>query len=149
MGGGRRYLAPRPDPWPLTIVDSSTWVSFFGGDRTPQVARLDSVLRAEEDVAILPIIATEVLQGFRSDVAFERARKVLTRLPLIEPDVEAHVRAARLHRMLRRRGVTVRGAVDCVIAQACLDASAELLSADRDFERIAQYTRLRLWRAQA
>ena len=43
-------------------------------------------------------------------------------------------------------GVTVRGAVDCIIAQACLDIEAELLSPDADFERIALHTPLRLWR---
>ena len=60
--------------------------------------------------------------------------------------MEGHVRAARLFRTLRGKGVTVRGAVDCVIGQTCLDAGAELLSPDRDFEHIARHTRLRLWR---
>lgn len=58
-----------------------------------------------------------------------------------------HVRAASLFRALRRRGVTVRGAVDGVIAQTCLDAGAEFLSPDTDFEGIARYTALRLWHA--
>ena len=131
----------------MTIVDSSAWAAYFNGEHTPHVARLEAALRAEEDVATLPIIVTEVLQGFRSDVGFERARQLFVQLPVVEPDIEAHVRAAGLHRMLRRRGVTVRGAVDCVIAQACLDAAAELLSPDQDFERIARHTKLRLWRA--
>jgi predicted nucleic acid-binding protein len=51
-----------------------------------------------------------------------------------------------LFRSLRKRGVTVRGAVDCVIAQVCLDIEAELLSPDADFERIVGHTGLRLWR---
>ncbi|MGH7542121.1 MAG: hypothetical protein ACRELC_14095 [Gemmatimonadota bacterium] len=49
-------------------------------------------------------------------------------------------------RTLRGEGVTVRGAVDCVIAQICLDADAILLSPGADFERIAAHTALRLWR---
>jgi hypothetical protein len=96
---------------------------------------------------VLPIIVTEVLQGFRTDGGFEAARRVLVALPTIHPTVACHVRAARLFRSLRRKGVTVRGAVDCVIAQACLDAGAELLSPDGDFERIARHSALRLWRA--
>jgi len=55
------------------------------------------------------------------------------------------VRAARLFRSLRQKGITVRGAVDCIIAQTCLDVDAELLSPDADFERIARHTPLRLW----
>jgi predicted nucleic acid-binding protein len=56
----------------------------------------------------------------------------------------ARVAAARLFRALGRQGVTVRGAVDCIIAQTCIAADAELLSGDRDFAAIARRTPLRL-----
>jgi hypothetical protein len=130
----------------VTIVDSSTWAGFFNGIGSPHVQRLDRALREEEDLGVVPIIITEVLQGFRTDTGFQRALRALTSLPVIHPTVDCHVRAARLFRSLRRRGVTVRGAVDCVIAQTCLEVEAELLSPDADFERIARHTSLRLWR---
>jgi predicted nucleic acid-binding protein len=72
---------------------------------------------------------------------------VLVALPVIQPTVECHVRAAGLFRSLRRDGVTVRSAVDCIIAQVCLDLEAEFLSPDIDFEHIARHTRLQLWRS--
>lgn len=129
----------------MIVVDSNTWADFFNGVPTPHVGRLDAALENEEDLSVIPIIVTEVLQGFRTDTGFQRARRVLLALPVIHPDVDCHVRAARLFRSLRRRGITVRGAVDCVIAQACLDTGAELLSPDVDFEHIARHTALRLW----
>ena len=104
----------------MMIVDSNAWADFFNGVENPYVRRLDVALREEEDLAVVPIIITEVLQGFRTDTGFQRARRVLVALPVIHPTVECHVRAARLFRSLRRKGVTVRGAVDCVIAQTCL-----------------------------
>ena len=131
----------------MMIVDTNTWADFFNGIRSPHVERLDGALRDEEDIAVIPIIITEVLQGFRSDSGFRRARRVLLSLPVVHPAVEGHVRAAHLFRTLRRKGVTVRDAVDCVIAQTCLDIDAELLSPDADFEHIARHTPLRLWRA--
>jgi len=131
----------------MIVVDSNTWADFFNGLRTPHVARLDQALEGEEDLSIIPIILTEVLQGFRTDTGFQRARRVLVSLPMIHPTVDCHVRAASLFRTLRRRGVTVRGAVGCVIAQTCLDVGAELLSPDADFEHIARHTALRLWHA--
>jgi hypothetical protein len=131
----------------VIVVDSNTWADFFNGARTPHVERLAAVLDDEGDLAVLPIIVTEVLQGFRTDAGFESARRVLVALPMIQPTTESHVRAARLFRALRRKGVTVRGAVDCIIAQACLDSGAELLSPDADFEQIARHSPLRLWRA--
>ncbi len=130
----------------MIIVDSNTWADFFNGVQTPHVARLDAALEREEDLSVIPIIVTEVLQGFRTDTGFQRARRVLVSLPMIHPSVDCHVRAARLFRTLRRRGVTVRGAVDCVIAQTCRDVGAELLSPDADFEHIARHTTLHLWR---
>jgi predicted nucleic acid-binding protein len=129
----------------MIIVDSNAWAGFFNGTATPYVRRLDAALREEEDLAILLIIITEVLQGFRTDSGFRRARRVLVRLPIVQPTVDCHVRAARLFRSLRRKGITVRGAVDCVIAQSCLDLDAELLSPDADFRSIADHTSLRLW----
>ena len=130
----------------MIVVDSNTWADFFNGARSPHVERLDAALEAEEDLAIIPIILTEVLQGFRTDSGFERARLVLVSLPVVQPPLECHVRAARMFRSLRRKGITIRGAVDCIIAQACLDIDAELLSPDADFERIARHTPLQLWR---
>lgn len=130
----------------MTIVDSNTWADFFNGVPSPHTERLDVALQKEEDLGIIPIIITEVLQGFRTDTGFQRARRLLISLPVIHSTVDLHVRAARLFRSLRRKGVTVRGAVDCVIAQTCLDLEAELLSPDSDFEHIARHTSLRLWR---
>jgi hypothetical protein len=100
-------------------------------------------------VAALPVIVTEVLQGFRTERGFESAQRILLSLPMIHPTLECHVRAARLFRSLRTKGVTVRGAVDCIIAQTCLDTGAALLSPDADFERIARHSPLRLWRPGA
>lgn len=132
----------------MIIVDSNTWADYFNGQPTPYVERLDSALEAEEDLAVLAIIVTEVLQGFRTDSGFRRARDVLVALPVIEPSLDCHVRAASLFRSLRRAGVAVRGAVDCVIAQVSLDIGATLLTPDVDFERIAEHTTLRLWRPE-
>ena len=86
---------------------------------------------------------TEVLQGFKTDAGFRKAKAILTALP--QPDLDCHVRAARLFRRLRRKDVTVRGAVDCIIAQVCIDAGATLLSPDLDFVRIAEHSDLQLW----
>lgn len=130
----------------VTVVDSNTWGDYFNGFGTPHVERLQHALASEEDIAVLPIIVTEVLQGFRSISGFDRARDVLTALPVIEPDLDSHVRAASLYRRLRaEEGVTVRGAVDCVIAQVCIDSASMLLSPDSDFEQIARHAELDLW----
>lgn len=128
----------------MILVDSAVWADWFNGAPGPYVERLEHAFAATEDVALAPIILTEVLQGFRSNADFERARRVLVRLPMLLLDENGHVEAARLFRVLRRKGMTVRGAIDCVIAQTSIEAGAELLSPDRDFAAIARHSRLRL-----
>lgn len=127
----------------MIVVDTCVWAGWFNGTVAREIARLDTALECEE-VGVLPVILTEVLQGFRTESASERASAVLTKLPMLMLDVAGHVEAAQLFRTLRRRGVTVRGAVDCIIAQTCIRSGAELLSSDRDFVAIARHSSLRL-----
>ena len=90
------------------------------------------------------MILTEVLQGFRTDGDFKRARALLVQLPILTLDVEGHVAAADLFRRLRSTGITVRRTIDCIIAQTCIAAGVELLSIDQDFVAIARHAALRL-----
>lgn len=128
------------------IVDTTVWASYFNGEITPHVARLERALAEQEDLAILPVILTEVLQGFRSEHGFITGRDLLLALPILVPSIQTHVEAARLFRRLRAKGVTVRGAIDCIIAQTCVERDIEILSPDADFRRIADHSPLRLCR---
>jgi predicted nucleic acid-binding protein len=127
----------------VIVVDTTVWADWFNGTETPEVGHLARALD-RQDAGLAPVILTEVLQGFRADRDFERARVLLVQLPVLTLDVEGHVAAARLFRRLRRKGVTVRGTIDCLIAQTCIAAGVELLSTDQDFAAIARHTPLRL-----
>lgn len=127
----------------MIVVDTTVWADWFNGRDSPAVARLDEAL-GRQDAGLVPVILTEVLQGFRADRDFERARALLVGLPVLALDVEGHASAARRFRRLRRQGVTVRGAIDCIVAQTCLEAGVELLTTDRDFDAIARHSGLRL-----
>ena len=127
----------------MIVVDTTVWADWFKGIDSPEVGRLSLAVESH-DVGLVPAVLTEVLQGFRTDGDFERARSLLVQLPVLALDVEGHVAAARLFRRLRSRGVTVRGTIDCIIAQTCITAGVELLSTDQDFAAIARHTPLRL-----
>jgi predicted nucleic acid-binding protein len=127
----------------VIVVDTTVWADWFNGDDSPAVDRLTLAMERLE-VGLVPPVLTEVLQGFRRDPDFERARSLLVQLPVLVLDVEGHVAAARLFRRLRARGVTVRGTIDCIIAQTCIAAGAELLSTDQDFVAMARHSPLRL-----
>lgn len=125
----------------MIVVDTAVWADWFNGTESPEADHLDHALE-RQDAGLVPVILTEVLQGFRADRDFERARALLVRLPVLTLDTDGHVAAARLFRRLRSKGITVRGTI--IIAQTCITAGVELLSTDQDFAAIARHTPLRL-----
>jgi predicted nucleic acid-binding protein len=122
----------------MILVDSSVWVDYFNGVRSRETDFLDSTLGIEP-VAIGDLVLTEVLQGFRSDTDYQTAKSLLLGLTVFELlGLDLAVRAADNYRTLRRRGVTVRKTVDCIIATFCIERRLPLLYTDRDFEPFAK-----------
>jgi predicted nucleic acid-binding protein len=122
----------------MILVDSSVWVDYFNGVRSRETDLLDSTLGIEP-VAIGDLILTEVLQGFRADSDYQTAKSLLLGLTVFELlGQDLAVRAADNYRTLRRRGVTVRKTVDCIIATFCIERGIPLLYTDRDFEPFAK-----------
>ena len=81
----------------------------------------------------------EVLQGFRDDDAFARARDAMLALPTVESPLrrEVFLEATELYRRARRTGRTVRSGVDCLIAACAIRNSLAVLHRDRDFDSLA------------
>jgi len=46
---------------------------------------------------------------------------------------------------LRRKGMSVRSSVDCLIAQTAIEHGLHLLHNDSDFDRIAKVSALKIW----
>lgn len=128
----------------MILVDSSVWIDYFRGNSTPQAEALDGLL-GSEPLAIGDLILTEVLQGFASDLDFERARQLLTSLIVVELGGEdIAVQAAKNFRSLRRLGITIRKTIDTVIATRCIESGYTLLHSDRDFDAFAKHLGLRV-----
>lgn len=118
----------------MILVDSSVWIDFFRGTVTPQVDALDRLL-GEELVAIGDLMMTEVLQGFASERDFNKARRLLGALDLVEiGGRDVMIEAARYFRDLRARGITIRKTIDILIATRCIVSGYRLLYSDRDFD---------------
>jgi predicted nucleic acid-binding protein len=128
----------------LILVDSSVWIDYFRGSITAQTEKLDQLL-SSEPLAIGDLILTEVLQGFDDERDFNKARKMLTALTVVElGGQETAIQAARNFRALRKRGVTVRKTIDTVIATRCIESGHDLLHSDRDFDPFVDHLGLRV-----
>jgi len=123
----------------MIVIDSSVWVDYFRGRRTPETAYLDMTL-GTEIILIDDLILTEVLQGFREDVQFEKARAALNSLEhIVLLDTGVAAQSAQNFRRLRCLGITVRKTIDCIIATGCIENRLPLLHADRDFDPFEQH----------
>ena len=117
----------------MIIVDSSVWIDFFNGNDTPQSELLDTLL-GTEPVAVGDLILTEVLQGFRTDSDFDKAKNLLTSLFLFEMlGIGNAIQSAENYRFLRKRGITIRKTADVIIASYCISENHSLLFSDKDF----------------
>ena len=127
----------------MILVDTSVWIDYFRGTRTGRTDKLDALL-GTEPLAIGDLILTEVLQGFTTDRAFDRARALLATLDfVVVGGTDVAVEAARNFRRLRTVGVTPRKTIDTVIATRCLVSGLQLLHDDRDFDDFERHLGLR------
>ncbi len=127
----------------MILVDSSVWIDYFKGATTERTEILDKLLGLEP-LMIGDLILTEVLQGFSNEREFEKARKMLTSLVVVELcGTGIAVQTARNFRVLRSLGLTVRKTINAVIATRCIESGYYLLHSDRDFEPFVKYLGLR------
>jgi predicted nucleic acid-binding protein len=128
----------------MLVVDSTVWIDFFNGVDTPQTDYLNEIAD-QTPIVIGDLILAEVLQGFRDDSDFEKARRAFGKYiqtEMVNPELA--LQSARNYRMLRRKGVTVRKTIDSLIATYCIENEHTLLHNDRDFDAYEKHLGLRV-----
>ena len=133
------------------FVDTSVWSLALRRDApagVPQVAALADALGAGETILTTGLVLQELLQGFAGPKAGGQILERFSAVPLLVPDRDDHIQAAALRNACRRAGVQV-GTIDALIAQLCIRHVLTLLSTDQDFENIARYTPLEVWRPRS
>ena len=124
----------------MFLVDTSVWIAVFQGSGR---SALDKVAEFDELVTCLPV-TQEVLQGFREESAFRKAREAMASMPTVESPLRAGVfdEAVDLYRLARRAGMTIRSGVDCLIAACALRHDLTVLHRDRDYGALAKISAL-------
>ena len=124
----------------MVLVDTSVWIDYLRGAKTKAVAKLDRILEAGEPFGITSVIFQEVLQGTDSEASFSRIEAYLGTQRFFQPanDLSSYAEAARLYAACRRKGITIRSTIDCLIAQVALENELAILHSDGDFDRLAR-----------
>jgi len=126
------------------LVDTTVWIDFFADRSEPHVAALEKLIENEEDLCLCGIVLAEVLQGIRSEEDYFKTKDYLDDLVFLPMQQATFIRAAEVYRSLRKRGVTIRKPVDCMIASVAIEYDIPLLHNDRDFDYMAKYSNLRI-----
>jgi predicted nucleic acid-binding protein len=118
----------------MLVIDSTVWVDYFNGSENPQTDYLDNIVD-KQLILIGDLILTEVLQGFRTDTDFEKARREMGKFTQVEMvNLALALQSARNYRLLRRKGITVRKTIDSLIATYCIENEHSLLHKDNDYD---------------
>jgi len=89
----------------MTIVDSSVWIDYFNGKITTATDKLDEILGVSE-AGLIDLIYMEVLQGFRSQKDFLRAKELFSEIH-IYPSLSSPFLLSTIdnYRKLRKKGL--------------------------------------------
>jgi len=126
----------------MILVDTSVWIDYLNGRESRKTNTLDAAL-ANDTVVIGDIIFLEILQGFKHDKDYNKAKKNLSILDQYEMLGRNMVtKCADNYRALRKKGITIRKTTDIIIATFCIDNKLPLLYSDRDFTPFTKYLNL-------
>ena len=124
----------------MILVDTSIWIDLLNQRRRRVISDDDKV-----QFRTCGPIVQEVFQGLRPGSASDEFRVQFLAIPLLcDPiPLSLYLSAAEIYREGRRRGITVRSPVDCLIAAIAVHEAVPIWHRDRDFDAIARYTPLR------
>ncbi|MDR1445415.1 MAG: PIN domain-containing protein [Treponema sp.] len=128
------------------IVDTSVWIDFFNKKNvSPETMILKKLIENNKQFYICPVIYQEVLQGIRDNNLFEKIKKILLKHNMVDVDImEATNKAIDIYRILRKKGITIRKSIDCLIASYAITGRMYLLHKDSDFTEIAKEFKLKM-----
>ena len=94
-------------------------------------------MAGDDELCTCGVVVAEVFQGLHRAKGQSELRRRFRDLLFLEPlGIDTYLRAADVYRMLRRKGITVRSTIDCLIAVLAEENGCHVLARDRDLEAI-------------
>lgn len=124
----------------MLLVDTSVWIDYIRGKKNQPTTNLNRYLDQGIPVVITSFVLQEVLQGAESRERFNQFKTYLSSLPIAEPlhRIDSFAAAAMIYYNCRRKGITLRSTIDCLLAQIAIEQQLILLHNDHDFNAIAK-----------
>jgi predicted nucleic acid-binding protein len=131
----------------MILVDTSVLIDFFKGTKNEASQKLRTVLQRGIPFGITSCIFQEVLQGAASEKEYSILDSYLRtqRFYHLKDPVDSFARAARIYMNCRKKGITVRSTIDCLIVETALEHDLFLLHNDSDYTAIARVVPMKVY----
>lgn len=128
----------------MILVDTSALIDFLRGIDNKSTRKFKKVLMHKIPFGITSVIFQEILQGAKSEQEYSTLKTYLETQHFFYPlhAVDSFAQAAKLYLACRKKDITVRSTIDCLIAQIAIEHNLLLLHNDSDFEALAKVARL-------
>ena len=129
----------------MILIDSSIWIDWLSSRDTPGTKKLDALLDTPITLFICDRVLQEILQGVRDDTRIREINKHLSIFECLDTGgIDLARISAELYRGLRKKGVTIHGSIDVLIATLCIEHDLKLLHNDRIFDVIVEHSAMRV-----
>lgn len=118
----------------MIAADTSAWIDYAKGAETDAARALESAIIAGRLVMPCPVLF-EILS---SPTLTSPARQLISDIPRLEMLEGYWEKAGALRAAVIKKGLKAR-AMDCLIAQACIDHGVALIAVDRDFRHFVKH----------
>jgi predicted nucleic acid-binding protein len=124
----------------MVLVDTSVWINYINGKDSAQVVYLDTLLENPLAVGLTKLIYLEILQGAKNQKSFDQFKAYFSgqNFYTFDDDLKSHTAAAQIYFDCRKKGITIRSTIDCLISQCAIENNLVLLHNDKDFIQIAR-----------
>jgi predicted nucleic acid-binding protein len=119
----------------MILVDTSVLIDFLKGTKNKESRKFESILRMNIPFGINSFIFQEILQGAGSEKEYDLLKNYLATQRFYNPtdSVESFDKAAGIYMDCRKKGITIRSTIGCIIAVTALEHDLFLLHNDKDY----------------
>ena len=127
------------------LLDTSSWVEYLRDSGSIACERVDELIRSGSLMATTDIVIMELLSGARASDDRKKIWSLLNRCSMlpVRPLFD-YQKAAELYLRCRANGFTPANSNDLLVASVAIGKKVPVLAAEKDFERIAAVSSLKL-----
>ena len=122
----------------MVLVDTSVLIDFLKNKDNEGTKKFNTLLDLNIPFGITGHIYQELLQGTAIEQDYMALKKYLDTFNFYDVlnQKESYAQAAQMYLHCRRKGITIRGSIDCLIMQIAREHRLKLLHHDKDFDAI-------------